>query len=74
MIFVLSQVKIRRLRTYVAYTISYDGINDKYPNVINVLIEILQITNAKPYQANFLEISCKIKHVNADKSRNEYTR
>ena len=65
---------MRRLRTYIAYTISYDGINDKYPNVINFLIEFLQITNAKPYQANFLEISGKIKHVNTDHNRNEYTR
>ena len=65
---------MRRLRTYVAYTISYDGINDKYPNVINLLIEFLQITNAEPYQANFLEISSKIKNVNTDQNRNEYTR
>ena len=65
---------MRRLRTYVAYTISNDGINDKYSNVINLLIDILQITNAKPYQANFLEIPSKIKRVNTDQNRNEYTR
>ena len=65
---------MRRLRTYVAYTISNDGINDKYSNVINLLIEFLQITNAKPYQANFLEISSKVKYVNTDQNRNEYTR
>ena len=65
---------MRRLRTYVAYTISYDGINDKYPDVINLLIEFLQKTNAKPYQANFLEISSKIKHVKTDQNRNAYTR
>ena len=64
---------MRRLRTYIAHTIPYEGINDEYPNVINFLIEFLQITNSKPYQANFLEISGKIKHLNTDQNRNEYT-